>query len=248
MRAIGTFMDMPEAVARGIQRGAKFPTEKEPQLEVVDLAAPQPARYPVNANTEIGVPDRWQVNALTVVRCEVVPLEPRECRLGGKLISNGTLLIVPGTAGNFRFLIDEALPDVEPTHGEMRVRFVGYSGVIDQIRQGDRDRAQWDLDGRTAVVASVSERRRASGGVSVGISQEAANVLGQLQASDDVATVDVVVRLGLDASRTAWRYRNDLIRAGGPWTFTTRTYIARGVILSITPPQPPENGGEGERQ
>lgn len=240
MRAVGTFMDMPDAAARELQRGAKFPTEKEPQVEILAIADPQPARYPVNNNTDVAVPERWQVGALAAVRCEVVPLEPRECRLAGKLVSAGSLLIVPGTAGNFRFFVDEALPDVDPIAAEMRVRFVGYAGVLEQMHAGDRDRTQWDLDGRGAVIASLSAPQRTTGAVAIGIAQEASNIAGQMQANESVVTIDASIRLGLDASRTAWRYRNDLVRAGGPITFITNAYIARGVVLSITPSRPPE--------
>jgi hypothetical protein len=125
------------------------------------------------------------------------------------------------------------------------VRFIGFTSVIEQIRPGDRDRAQWDLDGRSAAITSLSAPRRGAGAISLGIAQEASNILGQVQATDDVATVDATIRLGLDPSRTAWRYRNDLVRAGGPITFTTRSYIARGIVLTITPSRPAD-GGESQ--
>jgi hypothetical protein len=199
----------------------------------------------VNSSNEIPVPDRWQRTALTAVRCEVVPLQPRECQFRGQAVSPGGLLSIPAPSGTLRLFVEEALPDRDPTPAEMRVRFVGYASVIDQIRAGDRDRAQWDLDGRTAVITAVSGRRRVRGAVAVTLAQEATNVIGQVQAADEVATVDAVMRVGLDPSRTAWRYRNDLVRSGGPITFITRAYIARAIVLTITPPQPPDSGAGG---
>lgn len=43
----------------------------------------------------------------------------------------------------------------------------------------------------------------------------------------------VTFDLGADASRDGWRYRGRLLRAGAPFTFSTDTYTASGIIDSV---------------
>lgn len=118
---------------------------------------------------------------------------------------------------------------------ELRVRFVGYGSIIDLLKPGDRDREHWALDGRGATIVSLGARRTLSGAVAVGLMQEGGSASAEVQATDQLVSVDAVLTIGLDRARTGWRYRTDLIRAGGPLTFMTPVYLVRGIVLSMTP-------------
>ncbi|MGQ0736179.1 MAG: hypothetical protein ACT4QD_21320 [Acidobacteriota bacterium] len=241
---VGTLLDLSEATSQALRQGAKFPSDQDAQMEVIALGEPEPAHYNINRNTDVKVPNRWQRSAMLAVSCQVPLLEPRECRTGGALLGAGGVLPVVGTAGSLRLFIEEVLPDQEPTPAQIRVRFLAYPSVADMVRVGDRDREQWAIDGRGATVASLGGRRQTTGNVAVGLMQDAASVSAEVTGSDQIVAFDAVLRLGVDRSRTGWRYRSDLLRAGGPITFTTRTYLVRGIVLEMTVPSASGEAGQ----
>lgn len=248
VRAVGPFLDMPLTSAQALKPGAKFPDQPEPAIEIVALGELVPARYAVNGMSEVTVPDRWQRSGVMAVRCQMALMEPRECRTGGTLLSPGQVLAVSGSAGGLRMSIELVLPDADPTPAEVRVRFLGYPSVLDLLRTGDRDREHWAIDGRGAVVTSLGERRPTTGAISIGLAQEGLNISAEIQATEQLVSLDAVLRLGLDESRSGWRYRNDVVRVGSPITFTTREYVVRGIVLSLNRLGPRANATTGAGQ
>jgi len=235
VRVNGTLLDMSEQAARELRVGTKYPSDGEPAATILALGELEPARYLVNGVSETAVPGRWQRRALLSVKCQVSQGQPKDCVTSGVILTPGYVLPLSNSAGSVRLYIDQVLPDEEPQPAELRVRFLGYPGPIDLVKVGDQDRAHWAIDGRGAVIATVGGRRSLQGQISVGLLQEGAAPTASVEATDQVAAIDAMLHLGMDRSRTGWRYRSDLIRIGGPITFTTHTYTVRGVILSMTP-------------
>lgn len=234
VRAVGTFIDMPEAIATSLRQGAKLPNDRDPDVEILALGDVHPARVTINDNNELGIPNRVQRAGVVAVRCQLMG-QLSECRVGGTLLDAGNVLPMPGSAGAIRMLIEEVQPDSEPAKSELRVRFIGYGSVINLLKPGDSDREQWALDGRGATIVSLGDRRSLSGAVVVGLMQQGGRVSSEVQATDQLVSVDAVLTIGLDRARTGWRYRTDAIRAGGPLTFMTPAYVVHGVVLSMTP-------------
>jgi len=233
VRAVGRFMELSKAAAERLRIGAKFPNDHEPEMEIVALGEPEPATYSINGNSEVAVPNVWHRAAVLAVRCQLPPLAPRECRIGGTLLDAGNVLALPGSGGSVRFLIDQIQPDSTPMQAEARVRFIGYPSVIDLLHVGDIDREQWSIDGRSARIISLGARRPTTGTVFIPAPPAANSARAELNATDQMVALDVVLRLGIDQLRDGWRYRTDLVRAGGVLTFTTMRYTVRGVILEI---------------
>jgi hypothetical protein len=246
VRVLGTYMDMTDATARTLQAGMKFPSATEVNAEIVALGDPEPARYSVNGTSEVVVPDRWQRRVLMALRCDVVLLEPRECRMtGNALVAPGHVLTVPGPGSGQWLLTEFVLPDRDPVPADMRVRFIGYAGVVDMVRVGDRDREHLALDGRGASITALGARRQLTGAVSVGLAQEGLGISADVQATDQVTALDATLRIGLDQSRTGWRYRTDPVRIGAPITLTTPSYVIRGVVLGIDAHGAPPKATDG---
>jgi hypothetical protein len=235
VHAVGTIVDLDSETARRLHVGQKFPETNDPEIEIVALGEPIPARYRVTGRSETAVRDRWQRDAMVMVRCQINLLQPGECRSTGRLVAPGQVLSVTGTAGSLRLNISHVLPDQKPEMTELRVRFLGYAGVVDLVKAGDRDRPELGVDGRGAVITSLGARRTLSGQVTVGLIEEGKGISAGVEATDQVASLDAVVSLGLDRSSDGWRYRNELVRAGSPLTFTTPTYTLRGIVLSMRP-------------
>jgi hypothetical protein len=211
----------------------------------VALGDPEPARFTLNGNTDVPIPDRWQRAGVAVVRCHLPSGQVRECRLRGTLLDAGNVLPLPGSTS--RLLIEEVQPDADVTAGELRVRFIGHASVIDLLRVGDRDREQWVLDGRGAIIRSLDARRSVTGTVAVGVSQEAGSPSAEAQVAGPLVAMDAVLSVGLDRARAGWRYRTHEIRAGGPFTLTTPAYVVRGVVLAIgVPPARTSDEGGGK--
>jgi hypothetical protein len=227
-------VDLSENAARALTSGARFPDEHDPRIEIVGLGDPEPARYAINGTTEAAAPDRWQRRVLARVRCEVQVFEQvRNCLLpGGVPVAPGQMVTSVSSTGTQSVVVELVLPDREPERVDMRVRFVGYPGVIDFMRVGDTDRGHFSLDGRGAVLTALGGRRQMTGSVSVGLGQEGLGVSADLQAIDQVTALDVTLRLGLD-QLSGWRYRGDPVRVGGPITFMTPSYVVRGIVLGI---------------
>lgn len=232
VRLVGTLLAMPEATARGLTAGTKLPDERAPEMELVALGEAEPARYSVNGGSDVAVPDVWQRAAVVQVRCQASLVEPRECRTRGVVLAPNQVLPLPGSPA-LRLVIESVTPDQTPVRAAMRVRFIGYPTVIDLVRIGDRDRGHLALDGRGAEITALGGRRTTNGSMSVGLFQEGLNVTAGAEAVEQVTTVDATLQIGLDRSRSGWRYRNDVVRAGSPITFAAYDYVIRGIVLSL---------------
>jgi hypothetical protein len=83
------------------------------------------------------------------------------------------------------------------------------------------------------VVRTIGARREGTGELTVLLSQEAATVLASAARPETIASLDVTLTAGLDRARQGWRYRGDVVRVGGPLTFTTETYTLRGLVIGM---------------
>jgi hypothetical protein len=247
VRVVGTLLDLTDTAVREPKVGAKYPSDTDVRMEIVALGEPEPARTLVNSASEVGIAGRWQRSVVLQVGCQMPVSRPRECVADGVIVTPGYVLPISGTAGRLRLFMELVLPDGDAHGVVLRARFMAYPGLIDLLKVGDRDRPHWAIDGRGAVIAELRGRRSMSGEVAVGLLQEGFAPTAEVKATDQVAAVDATLRLGLDQSRTGWRYRSDLLRVGGPITFTTPTYTVRGVILSMTIPQVNASETNGSR-
>jgi hypothetical protein len=237
----GMLIDMAPEAASALKVGATYPQEGEALAEIIALGPPEPASNLINGQLDTPVPGRVQRSAGIRVRCEGSALQPHECRAGGVLLVPGTMMVVPGTTGALRQSVDELLPSSAPIPAELRVRFAGPPAVIDMMHVDDVDVFSPAVETRAARITALSPRRSLQGTISMDLSQDRAPVLAGVSIPDRVDAVDVTLRLGLDQGRHGWRYRSQLLRAGGPITFTTRDYVVRGVILSLSATAPGEH-------
>jgi hypothetical protein len=228
---VGTFVDLDEATAASLKTGAKFPSN-EPQAEILALGPVVEAGLPINNRVDVAVEGKRQRSALVAVRCEISADQPRECKSAGITVGPGLVYLVPGTT-NLRLLIDAVVPASPPTSARLRVRLFGVPDAVSLVRAGDADLPHLSIDQRGAVVRTIGARREGTGELTVLLSQEAATVLASAARPETIASLDVTLTAGLDRARQGWRYRGDVVRVGGPLTFTTETYTLRGLVIGM---------------
>jgi hypothetical protein len=239
---VGTFVDLDEATAAGLQPGAKFPPG-EPEAEILALGPVAEAGLPINGRADVAVEGRRQRSALVSVRCEIAANQPRECKGAGIAVGPGVTYLMPGTS-NLRLLIDAIVPASAPTSARLRVRLFGVPDAISLVRPGDVDLPHLAIDQRGAVVRTIGARREGTGELTVLLSQEAAGVLASAARQETIASLDVTLTAGLDRARQGWRYRGDVVRVGGPMTLTTETYTLRGLVIGLDTDSAAGNGSE----
>jgi hypothetical protein len=234
--AVGTLLDLDETIAAQLREGATYPPGESASAEILALDSPEAAKATVDVSAEVPVQGRQQRRALIAFRCEVVPLQPHECRTNGDRVSGGTTLVLPGTAGPVRFLVDTLVPRTPPAKARLRVRLYGPGEVLALVREGDVDMPVRAIDQRGAVVVSTGTPRPGGGEIAL-LLPEAASVL--MADSANLGSLEAALTAGLDRGTAGWRYRGTPVRAGGTFRLTTRTYTLQGVVLSIDVEEPP---------
>jgi hypothetical protein len=227
----GTLLDADENTLKALRPGVKLPTDADARLEVLAVGEPRKATLQINNRAETRIGAGAHRPALIAVRCETAPLQPRECAVGGTVLTQGVTFVLPGLSGNQRFMIDEVVPPAPPTRATLRLRLVGAADVLDLVNVGDVDQPHLAIDQRGAVVRAVGSRRR-------GLDPVAAMhypAAGSVSAPDLVGSLDVTVDAGLDSAREGWRYRGDPVKAGGTFSLTTPRYTLRAIVISLDP-------------
>jgi hypothetical protein len=231
----GTFLMMSPGQSERLQVNAEFPSDGNPRARVVRLAPAEPAMLMINNRAPAAVAQRVQRPALLAVRCDIDDEQPRECAVGRVAVTPGETLELLGSADRFRFQIDEVLPSLPPTASRLQVRLFGSPEMLRLINVNDADQPHLAVDERGAVIRAIGARRDGPGEISVLLSQERSPTLASATRGETVASVDVTLSVGLDAARTGWTYRGEPVRVGGPFTFLTRTYMLRGIVLGLEP-------------
>jgi hypothetical protein len=213
VRLVGWLIDLEPAVAEALNVES---TPKPPTVTIAALGPPVPGRERIEwfgRMADVPVPNRVEREAVVDVPCDPRRLD-EVCNISGVALSPPSRPIVPlhTPLGILRFAITEVLPTTRPTAATVRVRFSGAS-ELSMITVGDRDRLL-DLQ-RSAVVESVGSRSNAS--------------------------IDVTLRLGVDASRDGWRYRGQPLSPGAPFHLTTDRYAISGAVESVLANDEPSN-------
>ena len=234
----GTFLMMSPAQSERLKVGVVFPTD-DPRARVIHVGAPEPAVLLINNRAPAPVDSRVQRPAFLAVRCDIDDAQPRQCEVSRVAVTPGETLELLGETDRFRFQIDELLPAEQPTTSRLQVRFFGTPELLRLVNVSDTDQAHLAIDQRAAVIRALGARREAAGEISVMLSQERATTLASAARPETIASIDVTLTAGLDTGRAAWSYRGDAVRVGGPFTFSTRTYTLRGVVLAIDIGTPP---------
>jgi hypothetical protein len=149
------------------------------------------------------------------------------------------LLIVPGSGGALRLRVQEVVPADPPRLAEARIRFLAPADAIDLMQAGDRDESVPLVDGRAATIVSVEGRQIVEGDISLQFPVDGAQPPVSIRASERVAAVDAIVRLGVDATRDGWHYRSHPMKVGQSLTFVTPRYTMRGLVRSVSVPNAP---------
>ena len=70
--------------------------------------------------------------------------------------------------------------------------------------------------------------------VEVGPRDGLQNEKTSISVADRVASIDAIVRLGVDPARDGWRYRSHPMTVGHSISFVTPRYTIRGLVRSVT--------------
>lgn len=237
---VGALVGLDARSASALKAGDRYPAGGDAESEIVALGdvAPDYRRVSFDRGySDVVVPDTVQRPAAIRTSCDAVGSE--ECRIGGASVGlSDRLLVVPGAPGNIRMAIAEVLPASPPRGATAHVRFVAHADALDRAKPGDRDVPNLAVDGRGAVIESLSRRGDVAAQVTIGSADTGAGgsrarEVVQASIPDRLAVADAVVRLGLDPMPSGWRYRGQPVKAGGTLTFTTEGYLMRGSILSV---------------
>lgn len=229
VRLRGAIAGLDEAAARRIAVGQKY-TLGSASLEIVEAGPPQPDVRPVkigaggSLSVDVPVAGKWQVPAALRVACELDNAEQR-CKVGDAPVGPGLTLPLGGERG---FLIGTVSADTAGRSADVTVRFMGPSEVIDELKVNDRD----TLLGRpAATLTSLLRRQALSGQTSVRYAN--GSVEETITRTDQLASVDAVIRLTVEQSAGMLAYNGAGLRIGGDFVFSTGRYQARGTVLRI---------------
>jgi hypothetical protein len=236
VRVAGNLIDMDETLARSLQVGAKYPPTGQADAEIVALGDPIPdareLRLP-DGLVELTAIGRWQRAVAFLLDCDVSA--PLQCRVGNVSLGGAeTLLNIPGSNGALRLRVQEVVPAEPPRTADVRVRFLAPADALDLMKPGDRDASAPLTDGRAATVVSVESRQVVQGDLLLQAPIDGAQAPSSLRAVDRIASIDAVVRLGVDPARDGWHYRSHPMTVGHALTFVTPRYTVRGIVRSVT--------------
>jgi len=150
----------------------------------------------------------WQRPLEIVLQCDPDPGD-EGCAVGGVGLSAPlprVLRLAGPSAADLVFSVKEVFPAAAPEAARAHVLLGGAPQILALVRAGDRDDS---LDDRAAIVDSVANRR--AGGLEL----------------------DVTLRMGVDRSQGALRYRGQVLKAGAPFTLSTERYVLTGTVSSV---------------
>lgn len=236
VRVVGHLLDMDEGAARSLQVGATYPPHGPTEAEIVALGDPgldgRDIRL-LDGLVEVTARGRWQRAAAVVLDCDVS--SPLQCRVGQSSLGGAEVVLnVPGSAGALRLRVSEVVPADPPRAAEARIRFLAPADAIDLVKTGDRDDSAPAVDGRAATIVSIEGRQIVQGDLMLQAPVDGAQPPASIRAADRVASIEAVVRLGVDPARDGWHYRSHPMTVGQVITFVTPRYTIRGLVHSVT--------------
>jgi hypothetical protein len=236
VRVVGHLVDMDEDAARSLQVGATYPSHGPAEAEIVALGDPGADGRDIrllDGLIEVTARGRWQRAAAVVLDCDVA--SPLQCRVGQTSLGGAEVLLnVPGSAGALRLRVSEVVPADAPRAAEARIRFLAPADAIDLVKVGDRDDSAPAVDGRAATIVSIEGRQIVQGDLMLQAPVDGAQPPVSIRAADRVASIEAVVRLGVDPARDGWHYRSHPMTVGHVITFVTPRYTIRGLVHGVT--------------
>lgn len=236
VRIVGNLIDLDEAAARALTLGAKYPPSGAALSEIVALGEPMPDWREIrllDGLMDSVAQGRWQRSVAILTECDVSA--PLQCRIDqASFVGPEAVLNVPGSGGALRMRVQGIVPADPPLQADARVRFLAPADAIDLVKAGDRDESAPLVDGRAATIVSIEQRQIVQGEITLPWPIEGSQLAPSLTASDRVAAIDAVVRLGADRAHDGWRYRAHPLAVGRPLTFVTPRYTIRGIVRSVT--------------
>ena len=232
----GVFMGLSDSILSRFTAGGQLPTTARDHAEIVGVGEPVPAQLRVRAgaSTLPVTTNQKELPATIRVACSVTsnPDGTVGCTVHGPqqqtaIVAPDSVLSLPGPDGWILFQIRTVHVASPAPVSEARVRFVVPAEALGAMKPGDVDGVPTGTPAshQATLVAIVS-----STPIAAADAGPAAPLGGNLRA------VDATVRLPLDASSGQWSYRGAPVKIGAPFAFETSRYIARGTILSMTPP------------
>jgi hypothetical protein len=213
IRVAGTLIDLDEATARGLRTSATIAGDTNTQGKIVRLGELAPGRHRLtigDRSADVTMAGRWERQVVMVLQCDLDP-NGGDCAVGGTTLAataSPVVRVVGPSSTVLSLAIDELFPVDAPHPGVARIRFTDAAEMLSLIRPGDRDAC---LDDRAATVTAIERRRSEQG----------------------LASLDVMVKLGADASRDGWRYRGRGVSPGAPFTLTTDRYVLTGSVIAL---------------
>jgi hypothetical protein len=213
IRVAGTLFDLDEATARGLRASATIAGDTNTQGEIVSLGEVVPGRHRFtigDRSADVAMAGRWERQVVMVLQCDLDP-NGGDCAVGGTTLTataSPVVRVVGPSSTVLSLAIDELFPVDAPHPAVARIRFTDAAEMLNLIRPGDRDAC---LDDRAASVTAIERRRSEQG----------------------LASLDVTVKLGADASRDGWRYRGRGVSPGAPLTLTTNRYVITGSVIEL---------------
>src|SRR6266508_1868292 len=228
----GVFVGLTQNQASQIAVGQRVGAENSPEVELLEVGPPRPDFRFVTANdvnVVLPVEGQLQVPALVRLRCYVN--ETGLCISTGGAIEARRAMMLPHPSGGLRFVVDFLEPDDPGRAADVTVRFFLAPEAVGAMKIGDRDLSLSNV-GAAARIDSIGRTEIASG--------ETARLVGdagggsvERRTSERYAVFNAVLRLVLHDSPYGWRYRSQLVRVGGPFTFNGSMYQASGSVVSI---------------
>ena len=213
---VGVFRALPADAVKTLTVGMKVGDAGT----ITQLAAPVPSVVRALAGdmfVEVPV-DAVDLPAVVRLGCELQGAAGRvQCLSGGVALMAEAYLTFETPAGSRSFQIDQVRAPLPLTNISVRVQLRGDPQALALVRTGDAD-------------VGLNRNPLAAG----------ASVLNPGANSGN--TREVTLRVPAQPGATGWRYAGFDVRAGASFRLLTRTYDLSGVVLQVTPEQPPTEG------
>jgi hypothetical protein len=224
----------PEQVAK-IQPGHKFPEAGDAAAEILTVGRAQPEELHIRTGDKstLTVPMNGSVQLPVRMRTrcfvEMTTDGALRCTVGGVALGPDANVRYPGlgTAMNLR-VSDVHYPGRSRT-AAVRVRFLVSNDVLGRLKNGDQDLgARAHPAGEMATLVSFSERGDGSASMLRDERVRQSIPAGRLVLVEAVLTVPV------QEAALGWLYKENLVKAGAPFSFETASYTMDGGVIDIT--------------
>ena len=236
MQVAGAFRPVGDDVAKLLKVGLKFPPTGEPTAEILSLGAKRPVDMRMRAGeVTFNLPLAGQFELPATLKIKCFPQSNADgtlhCAMSGPqvtaTVAPDSFLTLAGPAGWLNFQIDEVHLASAPKTVDARVRFVATQEIAARMKAGDVDTSVKALAlGHAAVIMSLGAARAVS----------ATEAGPNPPVGGGARVIDAVVRVPIERTSTAWRYKDRPLRAGEPFSFETAQYTVSGDVSDVTLP------------